>query len=523
MSPKIEYRGRFTTALLMTAVLTGNAAVCLAQEPATTAKASAAAQPDLRAEFASRDRNADGWLSEDEFVVPGKREAAVLLRDFKVFDFDDDGRLSVAEFVALPYLEPKEQRGAIRDPLVVLVDARWKEMDARWSKWDRDGDGVLALDEFSTAAVGRSIPGLEMTGFKDWDLDRDRKISREEVRGFLEIAYGIRLPTGGMLRLKDGNVVDWQFFRRLDPDGDGTVSKDEYFRAQAGVNDIEGWYRTIDKNNDGKFDYTEFTGSNHRTVPVDSFLHCDKDLNGRLTLEEFEGLSDGQRRLTKYCFPGFDDDGDGALSLSEYLMTPLPTHAVLASWEAARDEDHDGKLSLAEFHFVPGPMLAALTAEYFRRLDTNKDGFLSLTEFVFVIDPARVPRDVVMQLRDRDGDGRLSFDEVLGDVKRPQPGDRVDVGQEAALVRTEEAFRRADANGDRTLDLRELATDDGLEAISPGAAALSKKASKLSLPAAKFLGMDEANVQMYAIVGFNVLLFLAAAIYLFRGKRERTS
>jgi hypothetical protein len=117
----------------------------------------------------------------------------------------------------------------------------------------------------------------------------------------------------------------------------------------------------------------------------------------------------------------------------------------------------------------------------------------------------------------------VSFDEVLGDLKRPQPGDRVDLGQEAALVRIEEAFRRADANGDGLLDLHELATDDGLEAIAPGASALSKKASNLAIPVVNSLGMDQANVQTYVIVGFNVLLVVAVAIYLFRSKREKTS
>jgi hypothetical protein len=128
-----------------------------------------------------------------------------------------------------------------------------------------------------------------------------------------------------------------------------------------------------------------------------------------------------------------------------------------------------------------------------------------------------------MKLRDRDGDGRLSFEEVLGDIKRPQPGDRADPAQEAGLVRIEEAFNKADANGDGMLDLRELATDDGLEAVAPGASALSKKASSLAIPLVKSFGLDGSNVQTYVIVGFNVLLVVAVVIYLFRRKPKGTS
>lgn len=476
-----------------------------------------------QAKFRVLDADSDGMLTESEFTAEGSLPADRLRRDFKTFDWNDDGRLSLAEFLTLPYWIPEDLRGAIRDSTVVLADSRYAELIGLWGDWDRDGDGSLAQKEFSAAAPGRRIPGLEMTGFDDWDLNRDRKVTQEEARLILEIAYGIRSQKGELLRFKTGSVIDWQLFRRLDPDGDGIVTREEYFKGMQGVENLEGWYQSIDKNNDGNFDFAEFAGSNHRTDPVGTFLAFDKDLSGGLTRDELETLPDHQRPLAKYFFPGFDDNGDGAISLQELLLTPLPTLHVLASWQSAQDMDHDGKLSPGEFHFMPPPALAALSAEYFRRLDANKDGFLDLHEWVFIIDAGRVPRNLVLQLKDRNGDGRLSFEEVAGDLKRPQPGDQANPGQEAALLRIEEAFRRADVNGDGLLDLQELSTADGLEAIAPGAAALSKNASKLAIPAAKFFGIDDANLQTYVIVGFNVLLVVAVAIYILRSKRQGTT
>lgn len=160
--------------------------------------------------------------------------------------------------------------------------------------------------------------------------------------------------------------------------------------------------------------------------------------------------------------------------------------------------------------------------EYFRRLDSNSDGFLTLKEWPFLFDPAKVPTSVLIEHRDRDGDGRLSFEESNGNLKRTQPGDQVDVGQEAGLARAEEAFRLADANNDGVLDQQELSANEGLEVIAPGSTSLSKTvANDVAAPVASLFNMEEDSLGTYLIIEANILLVVGVAIYLYRKRGEK--
>ena len=119
----------------------------------------------------------------------------------------------------------------------------------------------------------------------------------------------------------------------------------------------KSWFRVIDKNRDDVFDFAEFATSNHRTDPVGTLLNLDKDLNGRLTREEFEGLPahwkpdswGGTARSSMMTGWGY--------SLREYQFT---ARQLLANWQSAQDDNNDGKLSQEEFRFLPGARLATL-------------------------------------------------------------------------------------------------------------------------------------------------------------------
>lgn len=468
-----------------------------------------------QAKFSALDADADGELSGTEFLAEGNLPTDRLRRDFLVFDGDGDGRMTLAEFLSIPHWVREDQRTTIPDPVVLLSEASLSNLKAHWGEWDGNHDDLLNASEFKAAAIGRSIRGLELTGFSDWDLNRDGNVSLEEAARLLDIAFGVRSPTGELLRSKTGQVVDWRGFLALKPDQNGKVRREVYINSMAPGVDPESWFPAIHAAGNETFGVTEFATSNHKTDPISKFLAMDVDLNGRLSPQEMTTLPAGWGPPGKDWRAGFDDDGDGAYSLQEFRL--IPQVNILANWQSAQDRNYDGVLSPAEFQFMPAPALAAITVEYFRRLDTDRDGKLSLTEWDFSFDVARVPRNVALTKRDLDGNGRLSLEEVQGDLRRQASNGPTDSGRETALVRIEEAFHRADGNQDGQLDLSELASDDGLEAVAPGAAVQAKStAVPPAIAVGNFFGMDEATVRTYAIIEFNILLVVGVGIYLYR-------
>lgn len=468
-----------------------------------------------KAVFRTRDRDENGRLSEEEFLAGGKGKPERLRRDFRVFDADADGGMTYAEFLSVPSFVPESQRKAPPDPVVGLVEERLENIERSWKDWDADDDGVLSPAEFRTAELARSVPGLALTGVSEWDRDHDGQVSRADVRLLLEIAYGVRRPEGDLLRKPTGSVVDWRSFRALDRNDDGFIEKADFLKSQRGrgADRAAERLRQTDQDEDGRISFPEWAAVSYTWADsTERFLNLDTGLDGQVRREELLAarLPSGQKPWAPYLLPAFDTDGNGTLSLAEYRLTPLAN--LLAIWHAPRDGDHDGRLGPGEFRFGVEPALAGLAAEFFTRLDNNDDGGLDLDEWTFAIDPARAPREIVFRQRDLDGNKQLSLDEVLGNLKRPKPGEKYDLRQEARLVRIEEAFRRADVDGSNALNLAEFETDAGLEAIAPGASAIAGPP-----PAAGGAsGENATNWRMWAIVGMDAVLLLLAGAFVFR-------
>ncbi|WP_448205674.1 EF-hand domain-containing protein [Azospirillum sp. sgz302134] len=120
------------------------------------------------------------------------------------------------------------------------------------------------------------------------------------------------------------------------------------------------------------------------TAPVSqAFAALDRDHDGTLTANELTAGQDQVLRL-------FDTDGDGKVSLQEFISAPL---GPVGNRPGAPQR------------------IAQVRTARFQQLDRNGDGVLTTDEF------ARVTVATVMELRDINCDGHLS----LGELAAPLP------------------------------------------------------------------------------------------------------
>ncbi len=466
------------------------------------------------AKFVQIDSNSDGELSDAEFMAEGTLPVNRLQRDFIVFDADSNGRMSREEFLTIPHWVPENLRLEISDPVAELSRGSLQKLSDNWPNADKDQDGFLNPAEFQSSRIGLQIRGLEKSPFSEWDYDHDGRISQDDAAMILDIAFGVRSPSGELLRSKTGRIVDWRSFLGLNPDGNGKARRESYVQMLGSVEKAVEWFPTIMDSANRSFGVTEFATSRHLVDPISQFLGMDIDVDGFLSPEEMDALP-AWGPPGKNWLRGFDDNGDGFYSMSEFRL--IPQVNLLTTWHGVRDADNDGKLSPEEFRFMPSPSLAALAMEYFRRLDLNLNGSLELKEWPFSYDMARVPSVVTIQLKDKNDDGKLSLNEILANVPR-QPSDSL---QQSMFGRFKDAFQRADNNSDDLLDAEEMATDAGTDVLSPGSARRPKAAkTSVTRPETRFFGMDGPTMRTLATMEFAAVLLICTVVFVYRKTRQ---
>ena len=236
--------------------------------------------------FALRDTNGDGFLNILEFLaLLPKEQWPFVGRDFYAADLDADGRLSLEqEFVE--HKKPVADRRTRPDPLVALATQRLEQIAPACQAADGDKDGRLSAKEWPQAKIDRLAPELMGIPFADWDRDKDGFVTEEEQKELVELAFGVALPGGLLLRKPGGHVFGSLFFQ-LDANKDGVASREEfiagYWEKEKNAERFKEW----DKDGDGVLTMAEATAVAQMFTDVYfDFFKFDADLDGGVTQNE---------------------------------------------------------------------------------------------------------------------------------------------------------------------------------------------------------------------------------------------
>jgi len=109
----------------------------------------------------------------------------------------------------------------------------------------------------------------------------------------------------------------------------------------------------------------------------------DLDGNGKLSLDEYAKNSHfrGNPRGTRGFFGAADMNGDGQMSAHEYAWQRIITDEARKIY-FAMDADHDRRVSREEFLKNKIVRTKSIAAQIFKKLDTNGNGELNLPEYL---------------------------------------------------------------------------------------------------------------------------------------------
>lgn len=438
--------------------------------------------------FPVMDANGDGVLNRFEFLkIRPKDVWPAMGAAFLHADANGDDQLSTTEFLNVGKDTPTRL-----DPFVQHLDELLKSIESICSAADRDGDGRLTAREWPQDKLPQATVALGTIPFRDWDRNGDGSVDEKERRLLAEIAFSIRRTDGQLLRKPKCHVVNWNYFRMLDKNHDGSLSKEEFVSGYyMGAKNIE-LFSEWNKDDDNRLTFAEVSASPHFNADVFwDFCLLDTDLDGRIVPQEVSAnCQPWQKKMAPRLIPAFDTDKDGALNLNEYVMTPFTI--LSTDWYALRhDTDFDGKLSWGEFYTDRSPASAGIGREFFNRFDLNGDGFLSLSEFDFTVDVENAPPEVAFAFLDKDGNGRLQMSDIVDSTRPPANDPSALLRWEELNIRIEDAFRAADSDGDGALTAQEF----GKQQATVTAAILGKRVRAPAARAASTGGPASASAR----------------------------
>merc|ERR1712106_1008865 len=293
--------------------------------------------------FKRIDNNGDGAISRQELKQGMHLSDEELDVVFALGDIDQDGEISMAEFI--PLMSPSAAtavnrlRNSFRDITEVII---------AFKKFDANKDGALSQDEL---LQGMRSTGLDFDGqecnmvFAMADLNQDGEINYVE---FVSALFPAASDGLSKFRSRLGAITDVKMaFKRFDADGDGEISIMELKNGAGSgfsTGEIAAVFALGDSDQDGKLSFAEFA---QLVLPAAREKVC--------TLKKsFKGPQEVQAAFQK-----FDVNKDGMISCEE-LKNGLNGCGLRFNDQevqtifAMADIDGDGEISMSEFSTLLG-------------------------------------------------------------------------------------------------------------------------------------------------------------------------
>merc|ERR1719350_2289965 len=363
--------------------------------------------------FKRIDANKDGAVSKQELkngLRLSDQDTEVV---FALGDVDQDGEISLAEFVRLMCPAAESGLAKFRNSFRNI-----HEVISAFKRFDENCDGALSQQELvaGTQSLGLNLSSAEVKAiFTLADINQDGEVNYTE---FVSALYPVAADGIAKFRnsLKDIGCVR-QAFKKFDADGDGEISIQE-LKAGAGTvgkfseGELSAVFAIGDIDNDGKISFPEFA----RIV----LPSADEKIS---QLKK----SIGSGNEVAAAFKKFDLNNDGKISSQELQNGLKSTGLNFTNQEvdvifAVADLDGDGEISLAEFEHLLGTAVSFGRVEdvkaAFFRFDKDNDGSIDRTELKSMLaatgkNPSDGEVDALFKKGDLDGDGKIDLQEFI--------------------------------------------------------------------------------------------------------------
>ncbi len=233
------------------------------------------------------DTNGDGKISQDEFLAGATAR-------FKTIDTQNKGSFTAADLAASPHAQ--KRMDMVATALVKRIDTAGNgyitrdeflaAAQKRFAKLDANGDGKLTLDEFHAQHYPRVGAQLDETGgghgakraqarFDKLDTNHDGSVSLAEYVAGASAEFARLDPqnsgkvtaqqiAASPRALERDNDMAQHTVKKLDTNGDGVVSLDEYLAA------AKTRFGRLDKNGDGYITADEAPAHHAHAKPATS-------------------------------------------------------------------------------------------------------------------------------------------------------------------------------------------------------------------------------------------------------------